>query len=132
MQPRDAKLPHIARAARVLAGLTQAELARRAGVHIGSLVSFENAGRDTRPELVAKIRAALESAGVLFRPDGSITTAEAVLDAFQQIKNPTAAQKAEATIAAVRLAAGGRQLEPLSPAAAAMVAADRKRRGLED
>jgi DNA-binding XRE family transcriptional regulator len=50
--------PKVAKAARVMAGLTQAQLAARAGVHIGTLVSFETGGRDTRPEIAAKIRGA--------------------------------------------------------------------------
>jgi hypothetical protein len=70
---------------------------------------------------------------VVFRNDGSVMLAEEILDRFARIQNPTAEQKAEATVAAVAVArAGGHTPGPLSPAAAAIVAADRKRRGLGD
>ena len=124
---------HLSRAARaMLNNMTQAELARRAGVGLGTLVSYEAGTRATSPELVARIRSALEAAGVIFRADGSITTAQQILDHFAQLRSPTAAQKAEAVVAAQRLAlAGGRQESP-TDFAIAVIRADRKRRGLED
>jgi transcriptional regulator with XRE-family HTH domain len=123
---------HLVRAARALLGLTQADLAGRARVALGTLVSYEAGARATQPEAVARIRVALEDAGIVFRPDGSLTTCQQILDAFAQLKNPTSQQKAEAVVAAQRLALAGGHQEPPSDFAIAVMRADRKRRGLED
>jgi transcriptional regulator with XRE-family HTH domain len=57
------------RAARALIGWSQAELAEAAGVSISLIDRFETGQPDTvTAETVAKMRAALESAGVAFIP----------------------------------------------------------------
>ena len=57
------------RAARALIGWSQAELADAAGVSLSVVDRFETGQPDNIPaEAVAKMRAALESAGVAFIP----------------------------------------------------------------
>ena len=46
--------------------MPQPKLAERAGVGLSTVVDFEKGRRVVSPESVAKIRAALESAGVIF------------------------------------------------------------------
>ena len=59
--------PAQVRAARALIGWSQAELADAAGVSVSLVNRFETGVPDSVPsETVAKIRAALESAGVAF------------------------------------------------------------------
>jgi transcriptional regulator with XRE-family HTH domain len=56
-------------AARILAGLDQAELGQMAGVS-GSTVSNVERGNDARPETVKSIRSALRKNGVSLSLDG--------------------------------------------------------------
>jgi transcriptional regulator with XRE-family HTH domain len=57
------------RAARALIGWSQAELADAAGLPLSTVDRFETGAPDSVPaEAVAKMRAALESAGVAFIP----------------------------------------------------------------
>lgn len=121
--------PHLARAARALLGLTQAELAQRAGVSLRTVIAYES-NRAMHSASVQVIRAALETSGICFRPDGSITTAEAVMDAFAAIKNPTAAQKAEYAVACYHVAQAGGRRPHMSEGAKSIVAAYEKSLGL--
>jgi hypothetical protein len=58
------------RAGRALVGWSQAELANAAGLPLATVELFEMDGANQVPvELVAKIGAALEGAGVVFIPD---------------------------------------------------------------
>jgi DNA-binding XRE family transcriptional regulator len=119
--------PRQCRAGRALLDLTQADLARRAGVSLSTVVALEGGQRGTHASNVARIKSALEASGVVFKNDGSLTTCDQILDAFAKIKNPSAEQTAEATTAAHRVAlAGGRGPEPMNAGAAAIVAAYNK------
>ena len=58
------------RAARALIGWSPAELANAAGLHVAVIERIEMGGGDKVPaEDVAKMRAALEAAGVAFIPE---------------------------------------------------------------
>ena len=58
------------RAGRALVGWSQAELANAAGLSLATVERFETGGANQVPaEAVAKMRAALESAGVVFIAD---------------------------------------------------------------
>jgi transcriptional regulator with XRE-family HTH domain len=56
------------RAARALIGWSRAELADAAGVSLSIIDRFETGQPDIPADAVAKVRAALESAGVAFIP----------------------------------------------------------------
>ena len=56
------------RAARALIGWSQAELADAAGLPLSTVDRFETGADSVPAEAVAKMRAALESAGVAFIP----------------------------------------------------------------
>ncbi|MEQ1713539.1 MAG: helix-turn-helix transcriptional regulator [Hyphomicrobium sp.] len=56
--------PAQCRAGRGLVGLTQSALATAAGVGISTVYDIERGRRIVSPDLVSKIRAALEAAGV--------------------------------------------------------------------
>lgn len=58
--------PGQCRAARALVGLEQGEIADRAGIARATLIDFEKGQRTPRSATVAAIRAALETAGVVF------------------------------------------------------------------
>jgi transcriptional regulator with XRE-family HTH domain len=58
--------PAQSKAARALLGWSQTELARRAGVSRSTVTDFELESRQVAPESLAKIKAALEKAGVQF------------------------------------------------------------------
>ena len=58
------------RAARALLGLTQARLAAAVGISKTALCAIETGGSDPRSSTLKAIRAALESRGVVFTPDG--------------------------------------------------------------
>lgn len=49
--------------------MTQAQLAIAAGLGLSTIVDFERERRSVAPATVAAIRAALESAGVVFLPE---------------------------------------------------------------
>ena len=58
--------PDLCKAARALARLTQRELSAKAKIGDQTLADFERGARDPLPETLAKIRATLERAGVVF------------------------------------------------------------------
>ena len=58
--------PAQCRAARALLGMEQGEVAETAGIARATLIDFEKGQRLPRVQTVAAIRAALESAGVIF------------------------------------------------------------------
>jgi transcriptional regulator with XRE-family HTH domain len=58
--------PAQARAGRALIGMTQGDLAQRAGVSLSTVVDFERDRRAVAEPSVSAIRAALEAAGVVF------------------------------------------------------------------
>ena len=60
--------PSQCRAARGLLDWTQAELASAAGVGLSTVKDFERGSRDTNPENVSAMMAALERAGIEFLP----------------------------------------------------------------
>ncbi|WP_336055509.1 helix-turn-helix transcriptional regulator [Nitratireductor sp. CH_MIT9313-5] len=59
------------RAARVALGLSQAELAIRAGVSRQTIVRLEAGGKGVALDVVDRVRAALERAGIIFLPASS-------------------------------------------------------------
>lgn len=59
------------KAARAILGITQAELARKAGVSLATLNSIERGvEHDPRVSTLSKIRAALEKLGIAFTESG--------------------------------------------------------------
>jgi transcriptional regulator with XRE-family HTH domain len=58
--------PAQAKAARVLLGWSQTDLAKASGLGLSTVYDFENGRREVAAESVAKIRKALEKAGVEF------------------------------------------------------------------
>jgi len=58
--------PAQSRAARALLDWTQPKLAKSAALGLSTVVDFERARRAVSPEALAAVRAALESAGVIF------------------------------------------------------------------
>jgi transcriptional regulator with XRE-family HTH domain len=58
--------PEQIRGARAMLGMTQAELAKRAGVSITGLDDLEKGGADAKASTLSAIRHALESAGIDF------------------------------------------------------------------
>jgi predicted transcriptional regulator len=62
--------PRQLRAARALLGVTQAQLAKKAGVSLSALRGFEAERTDTRHSVVMKLERAVEALGVrLQHPD---------------------------------------------------------------
>jgi transcriptional regulator with XRE-family HTH domain len=114
------------RAGRALLNWTQAELSVKAGVGLSALVAFES-GSPTNPANIAALQAALVAGGVIFHERG-VDSAEAVLDRFYLLTDPTPEQKAEAIIAAgVLRRAGGRRALPQGKAAEILRAAAKAR-----
>jgi predicted nucleotidyltransferase len=70
--------PAICRAGRALLGISQAELARRAGLSRLTVADFERAARVPIPANLAAIRSALEAAGVDLLPGGAVLHRDAV------------------------------------------------------
>jgi transcriptional regulator with XRE-family HTH domain len=58
--------PEQIRGARAMLGLTQAELAKRAGISTTGLNNIERRGADSKASTLRAIREALESAGIEF------------------------------------------------------------------
>jgi DNA-binding XRE family transcriptional regulator len=58
------------RGARAMLGMTQAELAKRAGISTTAVNNIETGGADPKVSTLRAIRAALESAGVEFTNNG--------------------------------------------------------------
>ncbi len=65
-QSVDLITPTQCRAARALVDWSQAELAEHAGVGLATLRDFERGARATDASTIAKLRGALEAAGVAF------------------------------------------------------------------
>ncbi len=115
------------RAGRALLNWTQAELSVKAGVGLSALVAFES-GSPTSSTNIEAIQRALEAGGAIFRADGSLDSAEQVLDRFYTLTDPTPEQKAEAIIAAGTVRrAGGRRALPQGKAAEILTAARKAR-----
>lgn len=115
------------RAGRALLNWTQAELAVKARVSLSALVAFES-GASTTAANIDALERALVAGGVIFRADGGLNSAEAVLDRYRALESPTPEQTAEAVIAAgVVRRAGGRRAMPTGRAGEILAAA-RKRR----
>jgi transcriptional regulator with XRE-family HTH domain len=57
------------RAARALLGLTQPQLAQRAGLGLSTIVDFEKARRQVSTEATGELKKALERLGVQFIPE---------------------------------------------------------------
>lgn len=64
--------PEQIRGARAMLGLTQAELARRAGISTTGLNNIERGGVDPKASTLRAIQVALEAAGVAFDGDAGI------------------------------------------------------------
>lgn len=64
--------PQQVRAARALLDLTQADLAKRAGISATSLVAFERGNTDPKASTLRAIQEALEKAGVEFVGGGVV------------------------------------------------------------
>jgi predicted transcriptional regulator len=60
------------RAARSLTGLTQAELAREAGLSATALGAIESGDSDPKLSTVTRLVEALEARGVVFSSDGGV------------------------------------------------------------
>src|SRR5882724_10799624 len=75
--PETSLAPAACRAGRALLGLSQAELAERAGVARLTVADFERSARTSTAATLAAIRAALESAGVDFLPGGAVLRSDA-------------------------------------------------------
>jgi len=69
--------PGMCRAGRALVGLSQADLARRAGVARPTVADFEREARKPIAVTLAAIRTALEAAGVDFVPGGALLRSRA-------------------------------------------------------
>ncbi|TGT35702.1 helix-turn-helix domain-containing protein [Mesorhizobium sp. M8A.F.Ca.ET.165.01.1.1] len=61
--------PEQIRGARAMLGLTQADLAKRAGLSTTGLNNVESGGTDPKASTLRAIQAALEAAGVEFIPE---------------------------------------------------------------
>ncbi len=63
--------PSQCRAARALLDMTQPELAEAAQLGLSTIVDFEKSRRELSPDATEKIRAALESAGIVLLDAGA-------------------------------------------------------------
>jgi len=124
--------PRFCRAGRALVGMTQAELAKRSGIGLSTLITFEGGVRATSAANVAAMRNALEAAGVMLLDNGTITTADLVLDQIANNPNPSAAETALAITAAGIARQIGRQPGPVSELAAQIIKVGRRARGEDD
>jgi uncharacterized protein len=91
--------PEMCRAGRALLRISQAQLARRAGVSRLTVAHFERAASKPIPVSLAAIRSALESSGVALLPGG------AVLREPVTPKAPVRSQKASEILEILRTAA---------------------------
>jgi transcriptional regulator with XRE-family HTH domain len=122
--------PKVCRLGRAYLNWNQATLAERAGMSLNTVRSFES-GESINQSNVTAIQRALEGAGLIFRANG-IDSADAVLERFNALTNPTREQTSEAIIAAgVVRRAGGRRAMPTGKAAEILEAA-RLRRSSEE
>jgi DNA-binding XRE family transcriptional regulator len=123
--------PKWCRAGRALLNWSQAELAAKAGIGLGTLQNVESGYTTTTNQTnIAAIKRGLESGGLIFRADG-IDSADAVLERYSQLKNPTREETAHAIVCAgiVRRAGGRRRMTDAK--AAEMLRLGRERRGEE-
>ncbi|RVQ04149.1 helix-turn-helix transcriptional regulator [Sinorhizobium meliloti] len=66
--------PEQIRGARAMLGMTQAELAKAAGISTTGLNNIERGSADPKASTLRSIRAALESSGVVFQADGEMAS----------------------------------------------------------
>jgi transcriptional regulator with XRE-family HTH domain len=66
--------PDQIRAARAMLGLTQAELAKAAGLSTTGLNNIERGTADPKASTLRAIQTALEMAGIIFQSDGEMVT----------------------------------------------------------
>jgi hypothetical protein len=122
------------RAAHALLNWSRSDLAAKAGIGHNTLQNFET-GSDyasTSPATVTAIRRALENGGVIFT-DRGLDSADAVLERYNTLKNPTREQTSEAIIAAgVLRRAGGRRAMPTGTALKVIESARIRRNENED
>jgi len=71
-EPKPPLTPEICRAGRALLGITQAQLAQKAGVSRLTVAHFERGATQPIPANLAAIRLALEASGIAFVPGGAI------------------------------------------------------------
>ncbi|OCJ02454.1 transcriptional regulator [Rhizobium sp. AC27/96] len=64
--------PDQIRAARAMLGLTQADLAKAAGISTTGLNNIERGTADPKASTLRAIQAALETAGIIFQSDGEM------------------------------------------------------------
>ncbi|MBY3344892.1 helix-turn-helix domain-containing protein [Rhizobium laguerreae] len=65
-------IPEQIRGARAMLGLTQAELAKSAGISTTGLNNIERGIADPKASTLRAIQAALEKAGIIFQSDGEM------------------------------------------------------------
>ncbi|HEV7246585.1 MAG TPA: helix-turn-helix domain-containing protein [Shinella sp.] len=65
--------PDQIRAARSMLGMTQAELAKVAGISTTGLNNIERGNADPKASTLRAIQSALEQAGIIFQADGEMT-----------------------------------------------------------
>lgn len=75
--------PEYAKAARVLLGWSQADLAARAHVSLTALKAFESGKGQTRAATAAALRTALEAGGIEFLPGGGLRRADEAVQSFR-------------------------------------------------
>ncbi|MDX0487710.1 helix-turn-helix domain-containing protein [Sinorhizobium medicae] len=66
--------PEQIRGARAMLGMTQAELAKAAGISTTGLNNIERGSADPKASTLRSIQAALESSGVVFQADGEMAS----------------------------------------------------------
>ncbi|ASP92744.1 helix-turn-helix transcriptional regulator [Sinorhizobium meliloti] len=66
--------PEQIRGARAMLGMTQAELAKAAGISTTGLNNIERGSADPKASTLRSIKAALESSGVVFQADGEMAS----------------------------------------------------------
>lgn len=91
----DLSTPETCRAARALLDITQAQLARRAGVSRLTVAHFERAERKPLRANLAAIRSALEEAGIALLPGGAVVCGPATPFAAADVRHVIAASTAE-------------------------------------
>lgn len=73
LPPEDVPPPRFLAAARVLAGLSQVDLARLAGVAVSSLARYERGDRTIRSDTLAALLTVLRARGIQFGLEGDGT-----------------------------------------------------------
>jgi uncharacterized protein len=95
--------PEMCRAGRALLGITQAELARRAGVSRLTVAHFERAASRPIRASLAAIRSALEASGIALLPGGAVVRGQGAPSV------PVDSQKVKDVLHILRSAAPGLQ-----------------------